>query len=296
MVTIGAVYRGKALLPERHAYADYFRSLERFDYIEACDAESLVDLDVDVVLLFLGWEPKWQFSRTRNGPIIVADLCLSTGRLPRLKDFTKKCLNVKPNIGVTQSVWMANVAGWQPSYTILRSQGFNPALVKPRSLHPDFDLVYAGTLRRQGVVKCIEQLGSSGFRIAVASGDSVEWLSSNVSFLGLLDQEALYEVLSRSAAGLNLVPNQRPFNRQVSTKVIEYFGAGLPLVSNRYAWIDEFTRDRGIRFLDVAELTRPEQLESLQVTASATDDLAWNEVMRKSGLAERILATLPDGK
>jgi hypothetical protein len=44
--------------------------------------------------------------------------------------------------------------------------------------------------------------------------------------------------LVQARAGLNLVPAHRPYTVQTSTKVLEYLAVGLPVVSNRYPWME----------------------------------------------------------
>ena len=50
------------------------------------------------------------------------------------------------------------------------------------------------------------------------------------------------------AGVLNLVPDQLPYTRQTSTKLLEYCAAELPVVSTDYTWVREFERQHGARF------------------------------------------------
>lgn len=289
---MGILNRGKALLPEAEAYARYFQAYPGTDVSELGPADVGQWAECDVLLIFLGWEPRWRLGRRPSDSVLVADLCLSTGTGAALKDGVKRYLNLRPHVGVTQTESMARVAGWDPHRTVLRSQGYREDLVRARSHSPEYDLVYGGTLQRPGVAKVIDDLAARGFRVAVASADPSPFSARGVDFLGRLPQHDLYDLYSRSRAGLNVVPDRRPFNFQISTKVIEYLGAGIPVVSNRYAWIQGLSQQRGFDFIDVDRLSTPDQLDSASPPERSIEDLAWTNVMRSTGLMERIQGIL----
>ena len=176
--------------------------------------------------------------------------------------------------------------------TLVRPCGIDPALfeVAPRP-DPEFDLVYCGSLDRPGVLPEIERLAALGFTIAAygrvpPGAPEARMRAQGVRFFGRIGRSDLPAALANARAGLNFTPDRASWNQQESTKTLEYLAAGLPVVSNRYAWMDRFAEERGADILWLDRIAGPQDLPSASLERVDLSDRAWPTLLDRIGFID----------
>ncbi|WP_265562403.1 CgeB family protein [Sphingomicrobium arenosum] len=152
----------------------------------------------------------------------------------------------------------------------------------------DHDLVYCGSLNRPGVAATFERLGKAGFSILAIGHVPPSWPRPmlerlGVHFTGPRPRDELPGLLATARAGLNITPDTPPFSLQESTKTLEYVAAGLPLVSNRYRWVEDFASTRGLAVQWLDQLHRPADLDSLEPPQVDLRARAWPDLLAATG-------------
>lgn len=173
--------------------------------------------------------------------------------------------------------------------TLVRSCGIDAQLFDiDRRAEPEFDLVYCGSLDRPGVIHELFWLALHDFTVAVYGrlppGMPQSRLENEgVTFFGPISREEVPAALANARAGLNVTPDQRPWNVQESMKTLEYLAAGLPVVSNRYPWIEQFADERGADILWLDDLGGPGQLRSATSSRVDMNDREWTRLLDEVG-------------
>lgn len=267
----------KAFLPEAYVYEKRF--LELGFRCELVYKDEYEVSDYDAVVLFHGFHPFWK----KYPKFVIGEYhTLSVGRLSRVKDFLKRIINVRPdfliflNEDVRRYIWHQNFTPYA-----LRGMGYNQKNFEGfGQIDKEFDIIYCGS-EREGLIPHLERLASLGLCVAVVG---FEFTSSfeNLKCLGRKSPAEAHKLLSKSRFGLNYTPDVFPFNIQDSTKVIEYCGAGLGVITNRYSWIDEFERTRNARFMSLDAVRHKEDVLKFDFITPDVSDLQWEVVIEKT--------------
>ena len=110
-----------------------------------------------------------------------------------------------------------------------------------------------------------------------------------------MDQTQVPHNLRLARFGLNLVPNEAPFQQQTSTKVLEYCAVGLRVVSNAYPWVRYFMAQHNANFYllrdDPSSLATSfgEALDAYPYEVPDVRALAWPKVLDSLPLWRTIL-------
>lgn len=262
-----------AFLPEAYAYRDYFQGLGYFcEFVEKGSEDVL---SYDAVVLFHGFHPFWK----KYPRFIIGEYhSLSTGRLCRAKDFLKRLLNVRSDfyIFLNESV-RARMWHSQALPHAIRGMGFDKKqLALYKNEQKLYDVVYSGSFRK-GVIEKVEYLASLGLKVAVV-GFSYHADNPNIKNFGRVSPKESWRIITQARVGLNYTPDIFPLNIQDSTKVIEYCGAGLGVITNRYIWIDNFERKRNGRFLDYSSIKSLEDVKGFEFIVPDVSDLSWDKL------------------
>ena len=298
------VHTGRAFLPELPAY---IAELHRHGHVAEATKEppdGTTTRGYDLVFRFGGFLRPLAGSNT---PEVHEYHSASTTRLPRLKNTAKSLLSPRPAGRVFLNEFVqAQFVFLDRIPFIYRDMGANGELLACRqSSRPKrFDIVYGGSISgRPGLLATICTLARKGAVVGVAGSANdgeIEVLSreERVQYVGRLSFEAMPGFLSEGRFGLNYCPDEYPLNRQTSTKVIEYLVAGLPIVSNRYAWMDRHAAKLRYDYLDVDQVSCVEDLDAgcnTVVPLQKAETLTWPSILSHSGFVpflERVIAEL----
>ena len=242
--SVHCVHTGHAYMPELHAYAAHVQSLGYEWVLHRCAAT--VPVDADVVWWMCGVVSRLHSLRLRASLHVHEYSSASVGSFPGLKDHFKRWWNPVPHYRVFQSEPVRELMGFSKRVPYcLRDMGvpesFSPS---KRPACPPFDLVYAGaTSRLLAFQGALDAIGRSGLRVLLVGSvsDRLAELLKRMPWIHAIGSVAHSEIpgyLVQARAGLNLVPAHRPYTVQTSTKVLEYLAVGLPVVSNRYPWME----------------------------------------------------------
>lgn len=285
------VHSGKAFLPEVDAYQRHLESKGHAVMVQTVEEAAGQVEQPDLYYRFAG------FLRHRlspDVPEIHEYASASVGAFPRVKNLFKSVASARPVGRVFLNAFVKDQFHFPVSAPFLfRDMGADQAFFDIRgSNNKRYDLVYAGAIStRPGLLQCISALAHKGFRIGLAGSMSEEErlfvaACPGVEYVGRLPLKEVPGFIAQSHAGLNFCPDIYPYNIQTSTKVIEYLAAGISVVSNQYAWIDDHAARFGYDYINVATLGSPADLVGLPrciLDVAAARQFEWGRLLDNAG-------------
>lgn len=247
-------HHGKAILPGIYSYVSYFSSLGI-----NCAVEHKSNGNVPYGLIH------WKHMGIDTEPISSGKIKVheytSTSVPPfsRIKDYIKKIRNCKPKIRIFQNSYIKNVYSFNDGIEYFYrpvtcgEHFFNDDL---KSVKKSYDFVYSGTLDptrkiEKPLLMLINKFPNRSFQIiGQPTGKLYRELSnhSNVIIKGKVPYQDVPYLIASARFGLNLVPDIYPFNKLMSTKLLEYSAIGLPILTLGGVWVESFEREKKARF------------------------------------------------
>jgi glycosyltransferase involved in cell wall biosynthesis len=249
-VLVHFVRNGPSYLPEIDAYVDFITSHGHQALVH--DTGTTVPLNAQVVWWMCGRVPSAEARRLKSAFHIHEYASASAPPHAWLKDFVKHWTQPKPDYRIFQNGWVRERMGFDDGVPYaLRDMGVSPAFfdvaaptLTAHSPAHAFDLVYLGEMTRLQpflpLLHSIHEAGRSLLLVGDVPDSLREQLPASVACTGRVPHAEVAHQLRRARFGLNLVNNIEPYNQQTSTKLLEYCAAGLPVVSNDYAWVRYF--------------------------------------------------------
>ncbi|NVN82670.1 MULTISPECIES: hypothetical protein [unclassified Vibrio] len=284
MKVIGLVHsHEKAFFPESNAYRKYFKSKE--DYrVEIFNSFDEASKESDCIIFYCGFLPFW---KNCDAKLIMEYHSLSTGRWPRLKNLVKRILNKRADgyIFLNESTQTGFYFNSVSNYCY-RSMGYSNYQV-PKSLDSlEQKIVYMGTVNRQGVLSTIKKLAALGFELHIIGGELPEKIPNVITYPRMSQKDA-YTIAASCTFGLNYTPDLYPYNIQDSTKLIDYCGLGMRVITNKYQWVYDFEIETNSCFYnveDVITLSSFDEIDQLPYREGDYSKRAWEEVIDSSGV------------
>ncbi len=296
---------GRAHLPEVDAYVSYLRRSPEVEAVDSAAEPDARPADVDVVWRFMGLDRAGAPGRR----LVHEYNSLSTGRWPRLRNRLKQTLNIRPDFRVFLSPAVREGFAFTDGVPWgLRDMGVAECFffAPPPMVTRPFDFVYAGSLSRarqsHTLLRHFDRCPGAGRLLVVGEVPAALarrfGRSGRITFTGRVPYADVPSCLARARWGVNLIPERYPLNIQTSTKLLEYFAAGLGVVSTAYAWSTAFARSRGARVFwleaDLANLTAA-TVATFAPQPAAVDDLRWDRVIEHSGIMPAALGLAAGG-
>ncbi len=249
------VHLGDAYLPELQAYAAYVRAAGH----EAQVHRQIATLPGDAAVLWwlCGQVSSELATRFPHAFHIHEYASTSVPPLAWLKDRIKRVRQPLPQYRIFQNAWVRQRMGFADAAPYeFRDMGIAPEFFDASSACavPEFDFVYLGEMRRlQHFLPLFDALAQARKSVLLVGELPVDLAlqlkrHARLSVTGRVPHSAVPAQLRRARFGLNLVPDQLPYTRQTSTKLLEYCAAGLPVLSTDYAWVRGFEQLHGARF------------------------------------------------
>ena len=289
--TVGIVRNPGSFLPEADAYLSVLGDnpcLSVTEFTRFDDATRACD----VVIAFAGFYPAY---RARGRAKVILDYnSLSIGPLRVIRDVVKRAINVQPDLFVALNEVVATRLRLPRDRTLLRPMGVSPRLfdLREQSVR-ERSAIYAGSVSRSGVVEHILQVADSGLTVHVYGNTPDETVlfkgHSGVRLWGKVKNSEIINHMNKVTYGINFTPDIFPYNVQDSTKILEYCAAGLGVITNRYKWVDIFESDRNAAFMDIKNVNDIKSVSKFNFIIPDIRDLAWPEVIGRSGLAGAII-------
>lgn len=297
MIKIGIGLNGVSYSPEAYAYRKFL--VDRGYFVQLALVNE-VDPNNDLNIFFMGIKPFWKRKLGRAVEIHEYQ-SLSTPPYSRVKDILKGVISKSPNgrIFLNDDV-KDNFYFIQKKESINRDMGVDEGLFQKKSLKPEYDIIYSGSISgRVGVVEELSRLACIGFKLLVI-GDVTSQVKNDIKrlgsvhFTGRVSREELPSLYNKAKAGLNYTPDIYPFNIQTSTKSLEYLASGLTLISNKYGWSEKFVATHNIPVIWTDNITNVESFNQHIDTAKDVDmsEYNWESVLKKSRFEEFISNSL----
>lgn len=298
---IGIPLSKSAYTPESYAYKDY---LEKLGHLVELDYQ--LDPNNDINIYFMGIKPFWK--KEMSNCINVHEYqSLSTPPFAGFKNLIKHNINKKPH----GRIFLNNFVKLEMSFndnvpTLIRDMGVDKSLFQSSVKNPDFDITYCGSIAgRKGLIEEIIRLSTLGFKIQVIGRIDIETTQvfekySNIKVWGRVCRSEIPELYKNSKYGLNFIPDIYPFNKQTSTKVLEYIASGLMVLSNKYDWISEFSIKNSFDVIWLDNVNNIEDIECIDKENlifkgnSMIKELEWSKVLDRSGFHNFLLNLLND--
>lgn len=262
-----------------------------------------VDLsDVDVEWHIMGMCRDKMFSQS----ILVHEYAsLSAPPFSKIKNRIKRRYSCKPDLRVFLNEHVRSGLGFCDTV---------PAIYRDMAVHNNFfcqsdftdrkeyDFVYVGAMDRSRrldqLLDFVESLQATIVMVGAPSRNLVERYGrcDNIHFCGKVDYLEVPAWICKAKAAVNWIPDVYPYNVQTSTKFLEYLAAGIPIVTTRYKWVEEFVF--GNPGLPVFYLDDVPNLIASQFTWDrATAEKAlhvprWKELLDSSGIRTTLLGLL----
>jgi len=283
---IGIELRTSSYLPEALAYKNYLEYKgHRVHLVYPRD----FDDDNDVNIFFMGFTPFWERASSKS-KIIHEYSSLSTAPLSKIKDVIKRVFTKKPDGRIFTETIIKEKLDFQDNISyIFRDVGVEKELFSIVKRKTQYDIVYCGSIAgRPGLVEQISRLCDLGFTLIVIGKITQEdkaklTKSKNITITGPLDRSSIKNIYASCKFGLNYTPNIYPFNIQTSIKTLEYLACGLPVISNRYKWVIDFSeKNNGAKFIWLDNIKYP--LEISELSCSLDEKYCWDYILEKSNL------------
>lgn len=249
-IKIVFVHSNKAFLPGIPVYSDFF---SRYGIsCESVSGSGWQHMKRDVEWLFMGTD------RHPRNPGILRIHEYASASLPpfsRQKDWLKKVFNQRPDYRVFQNEYVKDQYRFQDGIP----SGFREPCLTPDWLVPElasakkYDFIYTGSVHRK---RRLEQLldhfcgplSNHGLLILGKDYGRLQKQyapAKNIRFEGPLPYVQVRQKILASRFAINFIPDQLPFSRQVSTKLLEYAACRIPIITTDYEWIRGFEKASG---------------------------------------------------
>jgi glycosyltransferase involved in cell wall biosynthesis len=166
----------------------------------------------------------------------------------------------------------------------------------PVMRHKEYDFVYAGDCspvrRLDQLLNCFST-GPLRDKTLLLIGQEYGYLQAayagyhNIVFMGPLPHHTIDTYIARARYGINYVIDAEPFNQQTSVKLLEYAALNLPIVTTRYAWIEQFQQQYGGNFFylapDLSNFTW-DAVFNFGYVSPQLKQWSWEQQIRQSGV------------
>ena len=278
-------------LPEIDAYVRYLRKeFPKVTPYISTDVPGYDPNDFDIVWRFMGMDIRG------GGRYVVHEYnSFSAPPFPHLRNQVKKLLNRKPDRRVFLNKIVHRGFNFRDGVPYsLRDMGIAAQFFE-HPLTPEYDFVYAGSMHRgPEVMRILDHFskhmkGSTILLIGTVGKAARAHFSKfeNIIFAGRVPYNDVPKYMAKGRYALNLVPDEFPFNVQTATKVLEYCALGLPIVSMKYRWAENFARMQGAKMFwlspDFSNLT-PENIAAFDFQTPDVTNRRWKTVIERSGV------------
>lgn len=288
---IGITLSHYAYTPEAYAYKDFLESKGH-----EIELEYRLDPNNDINIYFMGLIPFWK-KKLGKALTIHEYHSASTPPHAHLKNRLKNLVNQKPQGRIFLNQEVRDSFKFKDGVRyIYRDMGVEHSLFQHPNPSPLYDIIYCGSISgRKNLVEVIRNLSRS-YKILVVGSISEadrELLNSpNIHLYGKANRLELPDLYKNAHYGLNYTPDIYPYNVQTSTKVLEYLASGLKIISNKYYWIDNFSRAYDFSPAWIDDLNTQLDLSSHITNIPDIKDLVWDKILSKSnfeGFLQEIL-------
>ncbi len=291
-MNISFIKNSNSYLPELDAYKTYIENNKLATVNIFTDANQINCSNTDFAWIFCG------IDRIIDKNILRVHEyhSLSTPPFAYFKDLVKKQMNKNPIARIFLNTYVHDQLGFTDNAPVFyRDMGISDLFFKPSiPKNYEFDFIYIGQINR---TRNIDQLllnfkgrKSNILLIGTPSNEIYNIFKTfpNVKFYGRVEQNFIPEIARSCRAGINYIPNLRPYSMQTSTKLLEYCALKIPVVTTKYPWVYDFAKSRNANFVFVDAKFNPDDISVSPVGIPDVTDLSWDKVISTSGIFEYI--------
>lgn len=301
-MTIAFVHNNKAFLPGLYGYRKFFTA--HGIQCEVVTPDELGTVHRQIEWHFLGSD----ISKPKEGIYKIHEY--PSASLPpfrKWKDWVKSFINTQPDFRIFQNEFVKNSLRFHDSIPYgYRELGIPEEwLSGSPSLLKEYDFIYTGDVSASRKIKDILVLFTDELKqysILVLSHRYEELKEQysnyrNIIFKGPVQKEQVRDYLLKSRFAINYIPDIIPFNKQTSTKLLEYISCKVPVITTRYAWMNDFEKQYGGTYFylekDLKNFTW-EAINNFSYSFPVLTEWTWEKQIRKSGILEFIMERFPE--
>ena len=283
---------GKAILPEINAYKKYITD---YQIVDSRELDIIDFTEFDLIWKFMGTD----IFRKLDIPVIHEYASLSTGKFPKLKNEIKRVFNIKPKVRIFLNKNVKNEFGFNDKIPyIYRDMGIDECFFL-KNEKKNYDFVYVGSMSNdRGIVNILEKFTQdlkNSSLLMIGEPDKSLYESykkfSNIVFTGKLKYQDVPKIASQAEYAINYIPDKYPYNLQTSTKLLEYIAMNLKVITTDYLWVNEFEKEREMKFYrvlnDLRELDE-KNLRNFNFKNTNIKDRLWKNIIDKSKVKKQI--------
>jgi glycosyltransferase involved in cell wall biosynthesis len=294
-MTIAFIHDHLSFLPEIEAYQAFFPqkgfSTMVLDFKEWKNSSARIDVE---------WMMMGTDSSKRTSAIRIHEYASSSAPpFMNLKNRFKSTFNTKPDFRLFLNDYVRDCFHFNdgiPSGT--RDMGIDPGLRVESHTEKKYDFIYTGSLRADrkitDLLNRFIQKDLSSRTLLILSRD-YEFIAneyrnySNIIFRGPVSKQEVANYLSESRFAINYIPDREPYNRQTSTKFLEYQQFNIPVITTDYPWLREFENKYGGRFFKIDNSLKNlnwDELLSFPFRSGDLSNWSWEKQIISSGVIE----------
>ena len=301
-MTIAFVHNNKAFLPGLYGYRQFFARYGVHCEVVTPDELSITHRNIE--WFFLGSD----ISKPREGIFKIHEY--PSASLPpfrKWKDWVKSFFNTQPDFRIFQNQFVKDALGFHDAIPFgMRELGIPEEWLAPvPKFAKEYDFIYIGDISVSRRMKELLEVFTQSLsdKTMLILSHRYEDLSEqykdykNILFKGPVQKDQVREFLLKSRFAFNYIPDISPFNRQTSTKLLEYIACKIPIISTQYQWMEEFQSREGGKYYylnkDLSNLDW-KSINEFDYQFPDLSDWTWENQIRKSGVLEFITSNFPE--
>lgn len=267
MIIINFVYPEHENLPEVNHYIAYF---SMYDIVCLKNSTSLPKTSEDA-MTYIEWhimgthfynKPRFLNQVSGKNYLIHEYASLSTGKYKitkLIKDIIKRYCGRRPDYQLFLNKYIQSKMSISGIPGELRDMGVSQEFIENRNQVLGekviaYDFAYVGSMAAERKIENFLDSSIMSQKKILLIGTSPEYLlkrykgHDNINFVGRVEQTEIPALLTKAKVCINYIPDVYPYNRQTSTKLIEYFTLGKDVISNKYKWVMDFVHDNNLEY------------------------------------------------
>ncbi|EOA4402716.1 glycosyltransferase family protein [Citrobacter amalonaticus] len=267
MIIINFIYPEHENLPEINHYIAYFSMCNIVCFRNATSLPKTIEN----VVTYVEWhimgthfynKPRFLNQVSGKNYLIHEYASLSTGEykfIKLIKDIIKRYCSHRPDYQLFLNKYIQSKMSLSGIPGELRDMGVSQEFIQSRNQTLDekvkiYDFAYVGSMAAERKIENFLDSNVMRQKKILLIGMPPEYLvkrykeCDNIEFIGRVEQNEIPKLLTKAKVCVNYVPDVYPYNRQTSTKLIEYFTLGKDVISNRYKWVMHFVHDNSLEY------------------------------------------------
>jgi glycosyltransferase involved in cell wall biosynthesis len=305
-MTIAFVHNDTAFLPEMDAYSRFFSGYQiKCERVKKSEVH-LVQRQVE------WWMMGTDLTKPREGVFKIHEYCSSSVPPWRwLKNRGKSFFNARPDFRLFLNEYVRKAFPFHDRIPFgYRDMGVPEQWLQtdPFLYEREYDFIYTGDIspvRQPELLLNCFSTGAMKGRTLLLIGKDYEYLQAayagfdNIVFTGPFPYDNMNAHILKARFGINFMIDKEPFNRQTSTKLLEYAALGLPVITTKYAWVEQFQQQYGGNFFylepDLSNFSW-EKVHNFPFSKPCLKALTWERQIRQSGVLDFLESKFPELK